>query len=129
MIHPVWVTSGLLAVFGWAVGVEGVRGEGSAQAIACEGGAEERLEAGKTPRMPFPVPWPAGCGGRSVRAALVVPVSVFPLSGLSFSAFAAIALELSGTSVRAGMALVTGGAGWAGPAGAHFVLAALILVG
>src|ERR1700722_1597053 len=76
--------------------------------------------------MPLPVPWPAGCGGKSGRAALMVPVSVFPLSALPFSALATIALELSGTSARAGMALVTGGAGWAGPPAANLVWPALI---
>src|SRR5580700_9798983 len=90
MIHPLWVTSGLL---GWTLGGGGARGEGSAKAIACEGDAEERLEAGNTPRMPLPVPWLAGCGG---------------------------------SSVRAGMALVTGGAGWAGPAAASLTCPALI---
>src|SRR3984957_8452981 len=94
--------------------------------MACEGDAEDRLEAGRTPRMPLPVPWPAGCGGRSVRAALTAPVSVFPLSALPFSALATIAFELSGTSARAAMALVTGGAGWAGPAAANLVWPALI---
>src|ERR1700734_948542 len=76
--------------------------------------------------MPFTVPWLAGCGGRSVRAALTAPVSAFPLSALPFSALATIAFEVSGTSVRAGMALVTGGAGWAGPAAANLVWPALI---
>src|ERR1700688_2526820 len=94
--------------------------------MACAGDGEERLEAGKTPRMPLPVPWLAGWGGRSVRAALTAPASAFPLSALPFSALATIAFEVSGTSVRAGMALVTGGAGWAGPAAAHLVWPALI---
>src|ERR1700722_12049701 len=94
--------------------------------MACEGDAEDRLEAGRTPRMPLPVPWPAGCGGSSVRAALTAPVSVFPLSALPFSAFATIAFDVSGTSVRAGMALVIGGAGWPGPAAANLVWPALI---
>ena len=67
--------------------------------------------------MPLPVPWPAGCGGRS-RAR--------PRRALPFSALATIAFDVSGTSVRAGIALVTGGAGWDGPAAANLTCPALI---
>src|ERR1700674_1036394 len=78
-----------------------------------EGG---RLDAGKTPSTPFPVPWFAGCGGMSALTA-----SVFPVSAL-----ATTALEVSGKSARAGIALVTGGAGCAGPAAASLTCPALI---
>src|ERR1700689_874611 len=66
--------------------------------------------------MPLPVPWLAGCGGRSARR-----VSPAPLSALATTAF-----EVSGMSVPAGIALVTGGVGWDGPAAASLACPALI---
>src|SRR5258705_12123621 len=93
-----------------------------------EGG---RLDAGRTPSKPFPVPWFAGCGGISVRATstLLVSallVSALLVSALLVSALATTALDVSGTSVRAGgMALVIAVAGWDGPAEASFICPAL----
>ena len=79
-----------------------------------EGG---ELEAGSTPSRPLPVPWLAGCGG----------ISVLATSALLVSALATTALEVSGTSARSGgIALVTGVAGWDGPAEAIFICPALM---
>src|ERR1700752_558249 len=86
--------------------------------MACEVEEGGRLDAGRTPSTPLPVPWLAGCGGNSVLL-----VSGFAISGLAISALATstllvsalatTALEVSGTSGRAaGTALVTGVAGW-----------------
>src|ERR1700677_4416211 len=82
-------------------------GAGSALAIVCGVEAAGTLEAGSTPSKPFPVPWLAGCGG--------------------ISALATSALEVSGTSGRAGdIELVIGVADWAEPAEANFICPALI---
>ena len=62
------------------------------------------------------MPWFAGCGG----------ISVLATSTLSDSALAMIALDVSGTSGRAIMALVMGVAGWVPPAEASFTCPALI---
>src|SRR5579883_224375 len=117
-IQPVWVL--LLAVDEAGAASCG----GISEAIACCGADEAggwlggRLEAGSTPRMPLPVPWPGGCGGSSLRAN--------SLAGSVVSALATTALEVSATSGRgAGIALVTGGAGWDGPAEASFIGPAL----
>src|ERR1700676_315559 len=84
-----------------------------------EGG---RLDAGRTPSNPFPVPWLAGCGGRLVRA-----TSTLLVSDLLISALATTALDVSGTSGRAGgRALETDAAGWGEPAEASFIGPALI---
>jgi hypothetical protein len=83
-----------------------------------EGGT---LDAGSTPSKPFPVPWFAGCRGNSVAA-----TSVFLVSILLVSALATIALDVSGTSGRAGgMALVIGVAGCCEPAEASCICPAL----
>src|SRR5258708_11467924 len=85
--------------------------------MAC--GVEEggMFGAGRTPSKQFPVPWFAGCGGISVRV-----TSALLISALLVSALATTALDVSGTSGRTGgMALVTGVAGWAGPAEASFI--------
>src|ERR1700719_2085831 len=71
--------------------------------------------------MPFPVPWFAGCGGMSVLDASNLLFSSFPVSALTTTA-----LDVSGTSARAPIALVTGGAGCGGPAEASLTCPALI---
>src|SRR2546430_8800013 len=98
-----------------------------------EGGT---LDAGRTPSKPLPVPWFAGCGGISVRATSTLLVSTLLISALLVSALlvsallvsasATTALDVSGTSGRAGdMALVMAVAGWAEPAEASFICPAL----
>src|ERR1700690_4490262 len=99
--------------------------------MACEVEADGRLEAGNTPRMPFPVPWFAGCGGMSALAVSALPVSVFavsafPVSAFPVSALATTAFDVSGTSARAGIALIMGVAGCAEPAEASLTCPALI---
>src|SRR5258708_3119987 len=95
--------------------------------MACEVEEGGRLDAGRTPSTPLPVPWLAGCGTISVRlisgfaisalATSVLATSALATSTLLVSALATTALEVSGTSGRAeGSALVTGVAGWTGPA-------------
>ena len=94
------------------------RGVGIA-ATACGRGAAGTLDAGNTPRMPLPVPKLAGCGGISLRAVSLTA------SVLATAALATTALDVSATSGRAGMALVTGGAGCDGSAEASFICPAL----
>src|SRR5258708_3349662 len=85
------------------------------------------VEAGRTPSRPFPVPWFAGWGGRSVLAMSGLLASALLVSALLVSALATTALEVSGTSgCAAGIALVIGGAGCAAPAEASFTCPALI---
>src|ERR1051325_8815374 len=80
------------------------RGELSIAATAC---GAERLDAGRAPRRPGPVPGRAGCGGISSALATSEP-------------------DVSAASERVGgMALVTGGAGCAGDADASFICPAL----
>ena len=71
------------------------------------------------------MPWFAGCGGISVLATSTLLDSALLDSALLISALAMIALDVSGTSGRADMALVTGVAGWAAPAEASFTCPAL----
>src|ERR1700756_2316289 len=99
--------------------------------MACEAEEGGRLDAGRTPSTPLPVPWLAGCGGRSVRlisgfAISALTGSALATSTLLVSALATTALEVSGTSGRvAGSALVTGVAGWTEPAEASLNCPAL----
>src|SRR5579872_673898 len=88
--------------------------------MACEEEEETTADAGSTPKIPFPVPWPGGCGGSSALAA-----SVRPASGLAISVLAT-AFGISAASVREGIVLVTGGTGWAGPAEASLTCPAFI---
>src|SRR5437588_441069 len=121
--------------------------------MTCEAGAGT-LAAGSTPSRPLPVPWPGGCGGKSVLAASLLAISVLAISVLAISvlaisvlagsvlagsglasaafstdfsvALATTAFDVSGTSARAGgMALVMGGAGCGAPAEASFTWPAL----
>src|SRR6267378_5815856 len=108
---------------------------------ACEAEEGGRLEAGSTPRIPFPVPWPAGCGGISVLAGSDLAISDLAISDLAisdlaisdlaisdllFSVFATIAFDVSCASGRAGgMALAMDVTGCAGPAEASFICPAL----
>src|SRR5579872_3120893 len=108
-IHPVWGL--LLALLSAANDAGAGCGAGESEAMACCGadgaGACEpanwlddwlddwlggRLDAGSTPRIPLPVPWPGGCGGRSLRAN--------SRAGSLVSALATTALEVSATSAR-----------------------------
>src|SRR5258705_13047280 len=116
-------------ICGW--GCSWTRGAGSAWAIACGLGEGGTLDAGRTPSKPFPVPWFAGCGGISIRAASTLMasalfVSALLVSALLVSALATTALDVSGTSGRAGgMALVMAVTGWAEPAEASVSCPAL----
>src|SRR5260221_6655321 len=127
-IHPVWSAAGLMAAFCWtASGCDiGGRGAGTAKATAWGGGAGGTLDAGSTASRPFPVPWFAGWGGRSVLAMSGLLASALLVSALLVSALATTALEVSGTSgCAAGIALVMGGAGCAAPSDASFSCPAL----
>src|SRR5260370_15704812 len=101
--------------------------------MACEGAeVGGTLDAGRTPRVPLPVPWPAGCGGISVFAPSGwapsgLATSVLLISALLVSAaLTTNAVDVSGTSGRPGrIALVMAGAGWFGPAEASFICPAL----
>ena len=84
-------------------------------AIICGAGAgaglAATLEAGRTPSMPLPVPWPGGCGGSSERIAGGTK-SFWPCSTLFSEALAMTAFEVSGTLAVAGeIELVIGAEG------------------
>src|SRR5262245_34107842 len=71
--------------------------------------------------MPFPVPWPGGCGGRSGRATSALGPSGLLISLRAMSTLATTAPDVSATSARAAeRVLVIGGAGCTGPAEATF---------
>src|SRR5258706_3590784 len=93
---------------------------------ACEAEEGGRLDAGSTPRIPFPVPWPAGWGGISGLVISALAGSDLATSDLPVSAFATIALDVSCTSGRAGgIILVMGVPGCAGLAEATLICPAL----
>src|ERR1700738_4342404 len=111
---------------GWAFGAGSAYGRAceveACEVEACEVeacGVEEgaRLDAGSTPRIPCPVPWPAGWGGISGLVCSGLTGSDLATSTLLVSVFATIALDVSGASWRAGgIALVAGVTGCVWPA-------------